>query len=52
MLYFVYFRLFGCTEDLRPMVEGANNSKFVLEGLVAVELEVLVRMGGLTVYSE
>ena len=52
MLYFVYFRLFGCTEDLRPMVEGANNSKFVLEGLVAIKLEVLVPMGGLTVYSE
>ena len=45
MLYFIHFRLFSGTEGLRPVVEGANDSKFVLEGLVTVKLEVFCLCG-------
>ena len=52
MFKFFKFRLLGGAQSLAPVVKGANNTKFVLERLITVELEVLVCVGGLTVHRK
>ena len=52
MLHFSLFDVFVGADGVRSVGEGPDHSKFVFQWLVAVELEVLVRVSGFSVHAE
>ena len=52
MFKFFKFRLLGGAQSLAPVVKGANNTKFVLERLIAVKLEILVCVSRFSIHRK